>query len=131
MGNIEFAVKSAPAVLPVLLLALSFIVKMSIERSVDLPKAYQSLIELPTDMMFLSSSLIVGFIISNPAKSIYGLLLLLACILISMLVIFLWRKAEHLFDKRSNWSGLLTVLGFLISVPAVVFTVNLNIPEGM
>lgn len=126
--GIDMLVKAAPGVLPVLLLGLSFIVKLSIERTVDLPKATMSIIELPTDMMFLSSSLIVAYIISNPSNAIYGLLLLLLCIVLSIFVILLWRKTEYLYAKKSWWALLTSMSGFLVSIPAVFFTVYLNIP---
>lgn len=120
-------------ILPATLLLLSFIVKMSIEREVDLPKALQSLIELPTDIMFLSSSLLIAYIISNKSDSsngLAGLLGLLICVILSILVVLLWRKAENQLARKS-WHALTLCLGsYAIAIPTLVISVFINIGES-
>ncbi|WP_460151953.1 hypothetical protein [Pseudomonas sp. S2_B07] len=120
-------------ILPVTLLFLSFMVKMSIEREVDLPKALQSLIELPTDIMFLSSSLLIAYIISNKNNAengLAGLLGLLGCVIISVLVVLIWRKAENQLSKKS-WHALwLCIASYLTAIPILVITVFINIGQG-
>lgn len=119
-------------VLPVALLVLSFIVKMSIEREVDLPKALQSFIELPTEIMFLSSSLVIAFILSHSTyKSEVddGLLYFVGCLILSIVVVLLWRKAEFQLSKKSWKAFWISALSYFIAIPILVLTISLNMPE--
>ena len=118
----------ASIILPVVLLALSFVVKMSIEREVDLPKLLQSLIELPTDIMFLSSSLVIAYALTNKSNMESGLVTFISYIALSILVTLLWRKAENRLAKKS-WSALLlAITGYFLAIPALVFSIFINIP---
>lgn len=117
----------ASVILPVALLLLSFIVKMSIEREVDLPKTLQSIIELPTDIMFLSSSLVIAFILSNPSKTDDGLLWFVGCVVLSIFVVLLWRKAEKQLIKKS-WHALwISILNYLFAISTLVLSIAINI----
>lgn len=118
----------ASIILPVALLVLSFMVKMSIEREVDLPKALQSIIELPTDIMFLSSSLIIAYILSNSQDIGDGLLWFVGCVVLSIVVVLLWRKAEVQLSKKS-WHALwVSIASYAIAIPALVLSISVNIP---
>jgi len=119
----------ASIILPVALLVLSFMVKMSIEREVDLPKALQSLIELPTDIMFLSSSLIIAYILINASDVGNGLLWFIGCVVLSIIVVVLWRKAESQLVKKS-WNALwLSIVSYLFAVPTLVLAIIINLPK--
>lgn len=114
--------------LPIALLILSFVVKMSIEREVDLPKTLQSFIELPSDIMFLSASLIIAFILSKSTKIDNGLLWFIGCLTLSIIVVLLWRKAEKQLMKKS-WHALwITIISYLIAIPVLVLSIYINIP---
>lgn len=115
-------------ILPVALLILSFMVKMSIEREVDLPKALQSVIELPTDIMFLSSSLVIAYILANSTEVGNGLLWFIGCIVTSIVVVLLWRKAESQLSLKS-WHALwISILNYAIAIPILVLSIFINIP---
>ena len=120
----------ASIILPVALLVLSFVVKMSIEREVDLPKALQSFIELPTDIMFLSSSLVIAYILANAADVGDGLLWFVGCVVLSIVVVLLWRKAEAQLVKKS-WHALwISIVSYMTAIPVLVVSVSINIPKG-
>ena len=119
----------ASIILPVALLILPFIVKMSIEREVDLPKALQSFIELPTDIMFLSSSLVIAYILVNATNVGNGLVWFVGSLVMSIVVVLLWRKAEAQLVKKS-WHALwICLVSYLIAIPALVLSISINIPE--
>ncbi|MCL1047290.1 hypothetical protein L2737_18480 [Shewanella electrodiphila] len=118
----------ASIILPVALLILSFMVKMSIEREVDLPKALQSLIELPSDIMFLSSSLVIAYILGNTSEIDDGLLWFVGCVVLSIIVVLLWRKSESQLSKKS-WHALwISTISYLIAIPVLVLSISINIP---
>lgn len=118
----------ASIILPVALLVLSFFVKMSIEREVDLPKALQSFIELPTDIMFLSSSLVIAYILANSADIGNGLLWFVGCVVLSILVVILWRKAEIQLAKKSWWAFVISIVSYLVAIPVLVLSIIINVP---
>lgn len=119
----------ASIILPVALLVLSFVVKMSIEREVDLPKALQSFLELPTDIMFLSSSLVIAYILVNSSEVGNGLLWFVGCVVLSIVIVLLWRKAEAQLAKKS-WHALwICVVSYLIAIPILVLSISINIPK--
>ncbi|WP_146143864.1 hypothetical protein [Photobacterium phosphoreum] len=118
----------ASIILPVALLMLSFFVKMSIEREVDLPKALQSFIELPTDIMFLSSSLVIAYILSNSQDVDHGLIWFIGCVVLSIFVVILWRKAEIQLSRKS-WHALwISIVSYIIAIPTLVVSISVNIP---
>lgn len=53
--------------LPIILLILSFIIKFAINRKCSLPYFVVAILELPVDIMFLASSMVISYniIISN------------------------------------------------------------------
>ncbi|EIP3949448.1 hypothetical protein LSB85_001216 [Salmonella enterica] len=119
----------ASIILPVALLVLSFVVKMSIEREVDLPKALQSFLELPTDVMFLSSSLVIAHILINSSDIGNGLLWFVGCIVLSIIVVVLWRKAEIQLVKKS-WHALwISILSYLVAIPVLILSIVINVPK--
>lgn len=119
----------ASIILPVALLVLSFLVKMSIEREVDLPKALQSFIELPTDIMFLSSSLVIAYILVNASDVGNGLLWFVGCVVLSIVVVLLWRKAEAQLVKKS-WHALwICFVTYLVAIPVLVLSISINVPK--
>ncbi|WP_323813812.1 hypothetical protein [Cellvibrio sp. NN19] len=119
----------ASIILPIALLVLAFTVKMSIEREVDLPKALQSVIELPADMMFLSSSLVIAHILANAPNTGEGLLWFIGCVVLSIVVVLLWRKAETQLVKKSWHAAWISFSSYLIAIPVLVLSVTINLPK--
>ena len=117
----------ASIILPVGLLLLSFLIKMSIEREVDLPKALMSLVELPTDIMFLSSSLVIAYILSNKNQLENGLLGFVGCLILSVLVVLIWRKAEAKLAAQSWAAFWLSLISYVIAIPVLVISISINV----
>lgn len=128
--NFEILQTIAPIAAPTLLLILSFGVKLTIERSLDTPKAVQGFIELPADMMFLATGLLTAYMIGNPEKSKETLVLFLGSVVLTIFVVFIWRKTELLVAKKSRWFILLTVTNYLVSFFAIAIAVMVNLPEA-
>ena len=117
-----------PYVLPIILLILSFLLKLFIDRTVSLPSFISALLELPVDIMFLGLSFIAAFTITYKEKAGIGLLLFLTYLIIAILIIFCWRRAIKAFEaSKLSISSLLGILNFLISIPALIFSIILII----
>lgn len=112
-------------ILPIALLIIAFLLKLMIDRSVDIPIAIQSLCELPVDTMFLSISFIVAFTISSADSKNSGLFFCFIYIIIAVIVVFIWRRTVKIYeDKNSNLWIILLFINFIIAVFALVNSVK-------
>lgn len=97
-------------VLPIILLFLAFILKLSIDRSIEVPNLIQAICELPVDMEFLSISFLIAFTIGKDTDTGKGLFFCFVYICIAVIVVILWRKCLKLFEKGNKlWILLLCI----------------------
>lgn len=85
--------------LPGVLLLAKFLLKLVVDRSATLPDFISAILALPVDIVFLSASLLAGYVISSPANVKEGLILFIGCICLSLVIVFLWRRSDGLFAK--------------------------------
>lgn len=106
-------------ILPITLLFLAFVLKLSIDRSIEVPNIIQAICELPVDMIFLSISFLIAYTISKPTDPSNGLFFTLAFIVIAVLTVILWRKSLKLFERKNNWWILLLLINMAISTLSI------------
>ena len=115
-------------ILPAALLALAFVLKLCIDREATAPVLILALLELPVDMTFLSSTFIISYTIGVNGDKELGLIFFIAFLIGTIVVILLWRRSIRFFDSdKLIKSSLLGTLNYLISVSAIVSSVNLVI----
>lgn|GEM_PF-1633169 len=114
-------------ILPSILLLIAFCLKLFIDRTVDIPQTLKAICELPVDIMFLSMSFGVGYTISKN-NSEDGLVFLFWSLLLSVFVIFIWKKSLFLLSVSGNrkyfWILLLSI-NLLFSGYTILYSVNL------
>ncbi|STD59666.1 hypothetical protein [Empedobacter falsenii] len=118
-------------ILPITLLFLAFILKLSIDRSIKAPNIIQAICELPVDMIFLSISFLIAFTISKPNDPSEGLFFTIAFICIAVLTVILWRKSLILFEKNNNWWILLLLINMLISFFSIFQSMNVLLKKDI
>lgn len=106
-------------ILPITLLVLAFVLKLSIDRSIKVPNLIQSICELPVDMIFLSLSFLIAFTISNNTETSKGLLFTLAFIVLAVIIVIIWRKSLKLYDLKNKFWILLLCLNLALSTLAL------------
>lgn len=117
-------------ILPVALLLLSFLLKLLIDRSIDLPIAVRAICELPVDMIFLSISFLVALLISHNIDKAIGLLYLIVYLIISIVIIVLWRRTTLIYDGgRSNYWILTLMINIFITVCCLLYSITLLTPK--
>ena len=128
--------------MPILLLALSFVIKLLTDRSVNVFDFLRSLLELPTEIAFLAISLIVAFTISNDSNHGEGLAWFVAFMVGVIMIVFLWRRSEALLintsgtttgfgtNKACFLAGGLAILNYLIATSGLIYAIGLLIPEA-
>ena len=115
-------------VMPILLLALSFVLKLVVGRNAESLDIISSLLELPVDMIFLSTVLIVGFTLSPSGDARQGLAWFSLYILGAIIVILLWRKSIRKSDKGSYISACcLGGLNYLLSTGALMHSLEITV----
>ena len=112
-------------ILPITLLFLAFVLKLSIDRSIEVPNIIQAICELPVDMIFLSISFLIAYTISKPTDPSNGLFFTLAFIVIAVLTVILWRKSLKLFERKNNWWILLLLINMAISTLSIFQSMNI------
>jgi hypothetical protein len=140
----------AEFILPVILLALSFLIKLFIERETNINKYVMALLEFPVDIMFVSASLIITYstystlfykekvaeLVIKGAESPtvektlekvsespeLGYIMFIIYLLLTIIVSALWRKSEKFYSLNKNWSTIsLNFLGYLISIGSLIY----------
>lgn len=113
-------------ILSIILVGLSFLLKLFVDRKTDMPIFINCLLELPVDLNFLGLSFIIAYIIRDPKNSATGMLYFGSYLLISILTVFMWRRSCHCFSLNDNkWTAFLGVLNFIISVILMLTSLNL------
>jgi 4-hydroxybenzoate polyprenyltransferase len=127
-------------VLPILLLALGFVLKLVVDRAVGLVEFIQSLFELPTDIAFLAISMVVAFTISSPANNSEGLAWLIAYLVGVIVVVVMWRRSIKLLietkrgtstikrNQQAYVACALAAINYGIAITGLVHSVDLVTP---
>lgn len=108
--------KHLDIILPVTVLLLAFVLKLAIDRTVKTPNLIQALCELPVDIVFLSLSFLIAYTISIDSNVNTGLLYTLTFILLSPIIVILWRKTLTLYEMKNKFWVLLLFLNLTLSI---------------
>ncbi|NVO11589.1 MAG: hypothetical protein HXX16_16625 [Bacteroidales bacterium] len=105
-------------VLPIAVLLLSFLLKLCIDRAVEIPLFVRSIYELPVDIIFLTISFLVAFTISTTeAGKNNGLFYCFIFLIVSIINVIIWRRAVKLFElNKIFWSIALTAINFACTI---------------
>lgn len=104
--------------IPLVVLALQFIIKLTVGRQLKTETLLVALCELPVSLIFPSVTFTIIFSSSNNDINHYGLLYLIAFIIIACIVTLIYRKCLEINDKNSRDFNiyLLLILNSLISI---------------
>jgi len=112
-------------ILPITILVLAFILKLAIDRNVEVPNLIQAICELPVDMIFLSISFLIAFTISKPKDPSEGLFYTISFIVLAVVIVILWRKSLMLFETKNHLWILLLIINLFISVFSLLQSVDI------
>ena len=117
--------------LPVAILILSFVMKLTIGRKVKLPKAIKALCSLPVDILFLAISFISAYIIADNANKDVGFDYFITFIILGFGVVLLWRWSTSIYEKNEKkiWLLLLAINLFITTICLVIsinFLIDIN-----
>ncbi|MFY3705919.1 hypothetical protein ACOTD8_20340 [Achromobacter dolens] len=117
--------------LPGVLLLVKFFVKLTVDRSASLPDFISAMLALPVDVVFLSASLTAAHVISSPHSLKEGVPIFAACLGLSLLIVFIWRRSESQFTKdRYATAGSLGLFNVLLSSCALIYSLSLLTAGG-
>lgn len=105
-------------ILPISVLFLSFLLKLCIDRTIELPLLIRSIYELPVDIMFLTISFCVAYTISTSEDlKNCGLFYCVIFLIVSILNVIIWRRSLRLFERnRIFYSIALTAINFSMTI---------------
>lgn len=113
-------------ILPIVLVVIAFLLKLVVDRNVDVPSTIQAFIELPIDLMFLAMTFAVAATLSNEQIQNKGLLCSFIGIVIAIIVVLITKKCLKCFlSKKTIWWIALFLINILISSYGVVYSVGL------
>lgn len=120
---------SLEIILPILLIIITYSLKLFIDQVVDIPAAIKSVCELPIDIVFLSISLLIAITISNADNRNVGLVCMLANFIVAILIVFLAKRSASDFisgaNKRFRWFLLINIF---ISVMSLCISISMLTP---
>lgn len=113
-------------ILPLILVLMAFILKLVVDKEVDLPSSIQAIIELPIDLIFLAITFYVATILSNSSIQNEGLLYSFIGLFISIIVVLISKKCSKLFiNKRTKTWLLLLLFNIMVSSFSIIHAVGL------
>ena len=114
-------------ILPFILVIIAFLLKLVVDRKVEIPNAIQAIIELPVDIIFLALTFSVAFTLSTKENQADGLFYGFVGITAAIVVVLIWKKTQALFLKNSHWWIFLLIINLSISIFCVRESIELVI----
>jgi hypothetical protein len=112
--------------LPGSLLLLKFLLKLIVDRNATLPDFVSAILALPVDIVFLSAALLASHVISNPAWGRDGLFKFMTCLLLSLIIVFVWRRSEANFTVDKHLTAIsLGFFNIMVSAATLIYSLNL------
>jgi hypothetical protein len=112
--------------LPAIIVLMAFLLKLFVDRTASAADIFMSLLELPVDIAFLAISFVAGFTIANRTAASEGLTLFAVYVVVSVLVVVLWRRSRRAFTADKHLAAaLLFVVNALVCVSGLVHAVRL------
>lgn len=115
---------SLTIIMPAIVLGLSFFLKMFIDRQTTANDAISSALELPVDIVFLSISLIVGFILMPNTNTLMGFAWFGCYLVLAILIVFVWRRSTHNHITNGNYIGLGS-FNYFLSIASLYYSIKL------
>lgn len=113
-------------ILPILLLFLTYGVKLLVDQAVEVPMAIKSLCELPIDIIFLSMSFLIAIIISSNENRNASFLCIMIFFFLSLIIVLLSKRSILNFDKRINKNWILYLsINFLIAIVCLGISIKI------
>ena len=110
--------------LPILLLGLQFSLKFFIDRRVSAYIFLSSLLEIPISILFLSLSLLAGYIIAGNGDLQTAFVLFVSILVMLIFCIFFWRRStDHLDKKNFGYTTCLGITNLVLSLPTLLFVI--------
>lgn len=115
--------------LPVAVLVLKTVLRMTVDQEVSFTGLVRSTINTPVDIVFLSISFFVAFLISprSLAPSIQlgqCIVVLIGLVIVSVITIVLQQRSNKFLDDSSFYTCAATILlSYLISVPVFTYCI--------
>jgi hypothetical protein len=111
-----FLMQSLDILLPIILLALAFLLKLFVDQPATVPRTIEVLYCVPVDVIFLATSFAGAFTLSSSANAGRGLLHVVIFIGMAVVIVALWRRSIRYFDLNHYLgSGLLFLLNIGLS----------------
>lgn len=115
-------------ILPLVLIVLTFILKLVVDETTSAPRLVQSLYELPVNMIFLSLSFFVSRMISTYSFE-PELYFVFGSLAVGTIIIMLWKRSIRRYDKKYFISSaILAIVNFSIS--AVILFLSIQSIRG-
>lgn len=113
-------------VLPIVLLILIFFLKLLIDRKAKAGDVVLSLIEFPTNIIFLGFTFVVAFTLSSKENIEKGLLVFIIYILLTVFIIFLYRRAiDSYYADKKKLLTLFLAANYFICLPSITYSIIL------
>ena len=111
--------------LPFGLLFLKFVLKLFIDRKINIPDFLEDLCELPVDMIFLAISFLIAFTISTKEVG-NALFLSFAYLIIAAIIIFIWRRSVNLlYEKKIFFLIFVLLINYSLSILPLILSINI------
>lgn len=116
--------ESAEWSVPVLLVALQFILKLFVGEKVGRLATWKQLLQNPVDIAFVSLSFLASIIIADKERAGGVFVISLLYMLLLLISIIIWKYSPKTMAGAGNALKLL-ILNYLITLPMLVYSITL------
>lgn len=120
----QSAIGNLGVILPIVILILTFGLKLTIDRNVEAPTLIRSIYELPVDIVFLSLSFLAANTITISTEKDVRLLFCFGITIISIINVIIWRRSIRSFElEKVTRSVFLTAINYIITVSVLRYVI--------
>lgn len=116
-------------ILPGILVLIAFLLKLVVDRNVEIPNTIQATFELPVDIVFLALTFSVAFTLADIKNQAYGLFYCFIGFAFSIIVVLIWKKTQKSFLEKTKWWILLLFINLCLAGFTVFKSVELLISK--
>jgi hypothetical protein len=116
-------------VFPLLLIGLTYLLKLFVDQVVDVPAAIRSFCELPIDIIFLSISLLIAIVVSKASNRDDGLVYMIGNLIVAIVIVFLAKRSAANFTLGvNNWWRLYLTINIFLSIFSLCISISMLHP---
>jgi hypothetical protein len=129
--NTNFFVSNGEWLIPLILLALQFLMKLLVAEAISTAKVWEKTLEAPVEIGFLSLTFVAAVLLHVPSEAARAYSVSAGYIVLLLISVAIWKLCpKDLTKKHLAIASALTIANFIVTILMLVYSVSLLVPQG-